>query len=149
MSDIRVDLDRLVNRIVLRFYYSFETRGAQTPNQIKTATNRASMTAAEPKSLALLDKSWCSKEIRSIAASTLELRSSTTKTMMIEQIRATFSRMLTFRKRAIGVQIISSVNSCLKALSSLKAYTTPHHEFLAACHALVSPLLPLWGFWSM
>jgi hypothetical protein len=35
------------------------------------------------------------------------------------------------------------VSSCLNALSSKKAYTRPHQEFLAACQALVSPRLPL------
>jgi len=59
------------------------------------------------------------------------------------EISKTFSRGLTGKKRAIGVNKINNVNSCRKALSSVKAYTIPHQEFLAACQALVNPRLPL------
>lgn len=107
------------------------------------------MTAAEPKSLARLDKSWCSNEIRSIAASTLEFKSSTAITKMREQIRTAFSRNETGKVIAMGVNKINRTNSCRNALSSLNAYTKPCHEFLAACQARTTPRLPLCGFWSM
>lgn len=79
------------------------------------------MTAADPKSLARLDKSWCSNEIRSMAASTPELRSSIAITKMREQIRIPFSSSEIGRRQAIGVSTISKANSCRNALSSLKA----------------------------
>lgn len=60
-----------------------------------------------------------------------------------------FSIGLTGIHNAIGVSNAKRVSSCLKALSSLKAYTMPHQEFFAACQALVSPRLPLWGFCLM
>lgn len=113
------------------------------------ATKRASMTAALPKSFALFDRSWCSKEIRSMAASTLEFKSSITRTIMSEEINSDFSSMLIGNAIAIGVSRAMRVSSCLKALSSVNAYTSPHQEFLAACHALARPRFPLWGFWSM
>jgi hypothetical protein len=47
------------------------------------------------------------------------------------------------RKKASGVSKTNRHNSCLNALSSKKAYTSPHQEFLAACQALVNPRLPL------
>ena len=47
---------------------------------------KASMTAALPKSFALLDKSCVSNEIRSIAASTLEFNNSTISTKNIAEI---------------------------------------------------------------
>ena len=56
-----------------------------------------------------------------MAASTLELSNSTTNTMINEAIRAHFSSGLIGRKSARGVSNISSVSSCLKALSSLNA----------------------------
>ena len=127
-------------------YYQFMTSGVQIVIQSSAAMTRASMTAADPKSLALLERSWWSKEIRSIAASTLELSNSTTKTRINEDISAHFSMGVMGRNNAIGVSTQSKVSSCRKALSSLKAYTMPHQEFLAACQALVSPRLPLWGF---
>ena len=130
-------------------YYSLKTSGIHTADQIRRAINSANITAAEPKSFALLDKSWCSNEIRSIAASTLELSNSTTKTMMRDEIKSAFSKYPIGRKRARGVNKTNRLNSCLNALSSKNAYTSPHQEFLAACQALVNPRLPLWGFWSM
>lgn len=135
--------------IVRDIYCSFKTSGMHTADHMSRAMNSANITAAEPKSLALLERSWCSKEIRSIAASTLELSNSTTKTMMSDDTKSAFSRWPMGRKKATGVSKANRLNSCLKALSSIKAYTRPHQEFLAACQALVNPRLPLWGFWSM
>jgi hypothetical protein len=63
-----------------------------TADHIRRAINRVNITAAEPKSFALFDRSWCSKEIRSIAASTLELSNSTTKTMISDEIKRALSR---------------------------------------------------------
>jgi hypothetical protein len=59
--------------IVEKVYDNLRTSGMHTADHMRRAMNRANITAAEPKSLALLDRSWCSKEMRSIAASTLEL----------------------------------------------------------------------------
>jgi len=109
----------------------------------------ASITAADPKSLARLDKSWCSKEIRSIAASTLEFSSSIAITRTREQIKTAFSNSDTGNRTAIGLSTINKLSSCRNALSSLNAKTSPRHEFLAACQARTNPRLPLCGFWSM
>ena len=138
-----------INLIVEGIYDSLKTSGIHTADHIRRAIKRANITAAEPKSFALLDKSWCSNEMRSMAASTLELSNSTTKTMISDEIKSAFSRWLMGRKKARGVSRTNRANSCLKALSSRKAYTNPHQEFLAACQALVNPRFPLWGFWSM
>ena len=54
-----------------------------------------------------------------MAASTLELSNSTTKTNTSEVIRAHFSIGLIGIHNAMGVSTAKSVNSCLKALSSL------------------------------
>lgn len=54
--------------------------------QLITQQINASMTAALPKSLARLDKSCVSKEMRSMAASTLEFNSSTISTKNIAEI---------------------------------------------------------------
>jgi hypothetical protein len=78
--------------IVEGIYDSFKTSGMHTADHIKRAINKANITAAEPKSFALLDKSWCSKEMRSIAASTLELSSSTTNTIIRDETKSAFSR---------------------------------------------------------
>lgn len=69
-----------------------KTSGTQIAAQSATAIRSASMTAADPKSFALLDKSWCSKEIRSMAASTLEFNNSTTRTIIIEVMSTAFSK---------------------------------------------------------
>ncbi len=124
-------------------------RGRHIESQSKAEMRRANITAADPKSLARFDKSWCSNEIRSMAASTLELSSSMTITKIREHTRAVFSSNEMGRNRATGVKTTNKNNSCLNALSSLKAYTRPCHEFLAACQARTSPRLPLCGFWSM
>lgn len=129
--------------IVEGICYAFKTRGMHTADHISTAIKRANITAAEPKSLALFDKSWCSKEMRSIAASTLEFSNSTTSTITKEEINKAFSKCVMGKKKAIGVDKANRVSSCLKALSSRNAYTRPHQEFLAACQALVNPRLPL------
>ena len=73
-------------------YYGLKTSGMHTADHMRSAMKSVSMTAAEPKSFALLDKSWCSKEMRSIAASTLELSNSTARTMMSDETKATFSK---------------------------------------------------------
>ena len=124
-------------------------KGRQTQTHKMKEISRASITAADPKSLARLDKSWCSKEIRSIAASTLELSNSTAITSTREQTKTAFSNSVTGNTRAMGVSTINKLNSCRNALSSLNANTSPRHEFLAACHARTNPRLPLCGFWSM
>ena len=129
--------------ILSKVYYNSKTSGIETAAQRRIEINKASMTAAEPKSFALLERSWCSKEIRSIAASTLELSNSITKTITNEEIRRAFSKRLIGITRAIGVRNANRVSSCLNALSSIIAYTNPHQEFLAACHARVKPLFPL------
>lgn len=56
-----------------------------------------------------------------MAASTLEFKSSTTSTITKEEIRMAFSNGLIGISSAKGVSNTRSVNSCLKALSSLKA----------------------------
>ena len=81
-----------------------------------------------------------------MAASTLEFRSSMTRTIMSEEINSDFSSKVIGNTMAIGVSKTNKVSSCLKALSSMNAYTNPHQEFFAACHALATPRLPLWGF---
>ena len=129
--------------IVEGIYYSFKTSGMQAADQSKTAMRRANITAAEPKSLALFDKSWCSNEIRSMAASTLEFSNSTTKTRISDEIKRALSKCAIGRKKATGDNKTNKVSSCLNALSSKKAYTKPHQEFFAACQALVKPRLPL------
>ncbi len=43
--------------MVETIYYGFKTIGKHIANHIKTAIKRASMTAAEPKSLARLERS--------------------------------------------------------------------------------------------
>jgi hypothetical protein len=92
-----------------------------TADHMRRAIRRVNITAAEPKSLALLDRSWCSKEMRSIAASTLELSNSTTKTMIKDEIKNAFSKYPMGRKKARGVSKTKRHSSCLKALSSKKA----------------------------
>ncbi len=124
-------------------------KGRQTQTHRMKQISSASITAADPKSLARLDKSWCSKEMRSIAASTLEFSSSIAITSTREQIKTAFSKSDTGKSAATGVSNIKKVNSCRNALSSLNANTNPCHEFLAACHARTNPRLPLCGFWSM
>ena len=124
-------------------------KGRQTQTHKMREISRASITAADPKSLARLDKSWCSKEMRSIAASTLELSSSIAITSTREQIKTAFSNSDTGNTTAIGVNTTNKLSSWRNALSSLKANTSPRHEFFAACHARTSPRLPLCGFWSM
>ena len=93
----------------------------QTAAQSRAATNSASMTAALPKSFALLERSWCSNEIRSIAASTLEFNSSITSTIINEEMSNDFSSSVIGNKRATGVSKANKVSSCLKALSSINA----------------------------
>ncbi len=78
-----------------------------------------------------------------MAASTLELSNSTTKTRMSEETKRALSKCAIGKKKATGANKTNRVSSCLKALSSKKAYTKPHQEFLAACQALVNPRLPL------
>jgi len=78
--------------IVEGVYDNLKTSGMHTADHIKRAINRVNITAADPKSLALLDRSWCSNEIRSMAASTLELSNSTAKTMMSDETKSAFSR---------------------------------------------------------
>ena len=107
--------------IVERVYYNLKASGMHTADHMRRATINANITAAEPKSLALLDKSWCSKEMRSIAASTLELSNSTTKTMISDEIKSAFSKYSIGRKKVRGVSKTNRHNSCLKALSSKKA----------------------------
>lgn len=53
-----------------------------------------------------------------MAASTLELSSSTTKTIINEAISTHFSMGVTGMINATGISTASKVNSCLKALSS-------------------------------
>ena len=124
-------------------------KGRQTQTHRMKQINSASITAADPKSLARLDKSWCSKEMRSIAASTLEFSSSIAITSTREQIKMAFSNRDTGNNAATGVSNAKKVNSCRNALSSLNANTSPCHEFFAACNARTNPRLPLCGFWSM
>jgi hypothetical protein len=100
-------------------------RGRHIVSQSTAEMRRANITAAEPKSLARLDKSWCSNEMRSMAASTLELSNSMTITKIREHTRAVFSNNEMGRNTATGVKTINKNNSCLNALSSLKAYTKP------------------------
>ena len=78
--------------IVGGIYYGLKISGIHTADHMRRAINRANITAAEPKSFALLERSWCSKEMRSMAASTLELSSSTTKTMIRDDTKSAFSR---------------------------------------------------------
>jgi hypothetical protein len=78
--------------IVEGVYDNLKTRGMHTADHMRRAMNRVNITAADPKSFALLDKSWCSKEMRSMAASTLELSNSTTKTMISDEIKRALSR---------------------------------------------------------
>lgn len=75
-----------------KIYFISKTSGIQTANQSKTVIMRVSMTAADPKSFARFDKSCCSNEIRSIAASTLEFNNSTTSTIISEDINKAFCR---------------------------------------------------------
>ena len=93
----------------------------QTAAHSRVATNSASMTAALPKSFALLERSWCSNEIRSIAASTLEFNSSITSTIIKEDTSNDFSSSVIGNKSATGVSKANKVSSCLKALSSINA----------------------------
>ena len=93
----------------------------QTAAQMRDAINKAIITAALPKSFALFERSWCSNEIRSIAASTLEFKSSITKTIISEEIKRDFSRSVIGSTAAIGVSNTNNVSSCLKALSSKNA----------------------------
>jgi len=78
-----------------------------------------------------------------MAASTLEFNNSTTKTMSRELISNAFSTYVIDKTIAIGVSRAKRVSSYLNADSSLNAYTSPHHEFFAAYHALAIPRLPL------
>lgn len=64
----------------------------QTADQSRTVIMRVNITAADPKSFARFDKSCCSNEIRSIAASTLEFNNSTTSTIINEEISKAFCR---------------------------------------------------------
>lgn len=96
-------------------------KGVQTAAHKSAATNKASITAALPKSFALLERSWCSNEMRSIAASTLELRSSTTNTMIKEVSSNDFSNRVTGNAKAMGASNTNRASSCLKALSSKNA----------------------------
>ena len=124
-------------------------KGRQTQTHKMKEISSASITAADPKSLARFDRSWCSKEMRSIAASTLEFSSSTAITSTRELINTAFSNSDTGNTSAMGVSTINRLSSCRNALSSLNAKTSPRHEFFAACHARTNPRLPLCGFWSM
>jgi hypothetical protein len=47
------------------------------------------------------------------------------------------------KNKATGIKIAAKASSCLKALSSLKAYLRPFQELIAALNARVNPLLPL------
>ncbi len=147
MSDIENLIE--VNLTVNCVYDSFMNKGRQTQIHKIKEISSASITAADPKSLARFDRSWCSKEMRSIAASTLELSSSIAMTSTREEINTAFSNSDTGNATAIGVISTNRVSSCRNALSSLNANTSPCHEFLAACHARTNPRLRLCGFWSM
>jgi len=102
-------------------YYKLKTSGMQAVTQSKAAISRVNMTAADPKSLALLDKSCCSNEMRSMAASTLEFNNSTTNTKMSDEMRMAFSKLDMRKNSATGSMRASSVSSWRKELSSLKA----------------------------
>ena len=147
MSDIKNLIK--VNLTVNCLYDSFVKSGRQTQTHKINEISSANITAAEPKSLARFDKSWCSNEMRSIAASTLELSSSITITSTREQIKTAFSNSDTGNTRAMGVSNTNRVSSCRNALSSRNANTSPCHEFFAACQARTNPRFPLCGFWSI
>jgi hypothetical protein len=56
-----------------------------------------------------------------MAASTLELSNSTTKTMISDEIKSAFSKYPIGKKKVMGVSSTKRQSSCLKALSSKKA----------------------------
>ena len=124
-------------------------RGIMMQNHENKHKIKASMTAALPKSFARCERSCFSNEIRSIAASTPEFRSSTIKTKRTEPNKIMCSTGETGKIKLMGIKIAARVNSWRKALSSRTANTNPFQELTAALKALVIPLLPLWGFWSM
>lgn len=103
------------------------------------------MTAALPKSLARLDSPCCSSEMRSTAASTLELSSSTISTSTSVPIIRMRSTTVAGMMKAHGSRTAHSVSSWRNALSSSMAKRMPLMECLSANHARVRPRLPLCG----
>ena len=89
-------------------------------------------TAALPKSLAFFDKSWCSREILSTTASILEFISSMISKTIILPIISIFSTNVAGKNSASGINMILRNNSCLKALSSLKAKLNPEKLLISA-----------------
>jgi hypothetical protein len=91
-------------------------KGRQTQTHKMKEISSASITAADPKSLARFDRSWCSNEMRSIAASTLELSNSTAITSTRELINTAFSKSDTeFQKNQLGqsfwvVSVMTSIS---------------------------------------
>ena len=115
-----------------------------TVKVIKTKSKERK-TAALPRSLARLDKSCWEKEILSIAASTLELRSSTINKINKLPIINIFSIGDVGKKNMEGKRSTLNRSSCLKALSSLKAKTKPERLFINAKKSLLNPVFFLWG----
>src|SRR5258708_30304827 len=81
--------------------------------------------------------------MRSIAASTLELSSSTMITSNIEPMSSTRSATLTDTMQAIGIRTTASRISCRKALSCRKASSRPAAEWAHARTMRPRPVLPL------
>ena len=112
---------------------------------VMNTKTRATKTAALPRSLALLERSCFSNDILSIAASTLEFKSSMVRRKNTLPIIAIFSKVVAEEKRATGIRIKDNSNSCRNALSSLKANLNPDRLFLNAKKSLFKPLFCLCG----
>ena len=78
---------------------------------VMNTKTRATKTAALPRSLALLERSCFSNDILSIAASTLEFKSSMVRRKNTLPIIAIFSKVVAEEKRATGIRIKDNSNS--------------------------------------